>query len=923
MRTRLMIPERPTFLFGGSVDRTPMSFGGRSRSSLAAGCLALIVACGESGSDLDGPITCEVPGTCTIEIVSGDAQSGRVTQELVEDLVVLVRHTSGAPLAATTVVWTAETDGARVEAIADEIDDMAQASARATLGQVAGAQAFRASLADDSSATVLFTATGLPRAADDLEIVSGGMQSAEVGSELTEPLVVRAVDPFGNPVPDVRIQWRVAAGDGQLDTGESPQTDENGESRATATLGSAAGETNNLYIAESPIIAGATARFFASALAGPATRIEAVEGDNQAGVRNEALPQPLVAQVSDQFENPVQGVTVTFSALTDGGSVSPETAVTDALGRAQTMGGLGPDAGQYQFRATVDGAGAVEFAATAFPPLCSEDDWCWNAPIPQGNTINDSYAVSPTDVWIVGDYGTILRWNGVAWEGFVSGTTQDLNGVFGVGTDVWAVGDAGTLLRFDGVRFRNEASGTIEDLFDIWGTSASQVVVVGDRGTILTYDGTLWSVPALTPTTEKLNAVWGMSAVEVFVAGDRGTVLSLEGGGWTQLPTPTDVDLNGVWGTAADNVWLVGDDDTFLRWAGVVFQTFPARGNSDLRAVWGTGEDEIFAVGDRGRIRRFDGFNWQPEVSRTANNLRGVVGTAIGVIAVGEGGVLVRRPAEEWQLETSRRLNTLQAVWGTAADELWAVGANGTILQWDGSAWNDVDIGVNTTNIIGLHGSAADNVWAVGANSQTFRYTGAEEGWNVVRVPTPETLNGVHVLSSTEAYAVGDAGVILHWDGNRWDLQPALTTDRLNGVWGARTTDIWAVGDSGLLLRYDGQRWEQQAVQPTTQSLIGVRGRAANDVWAYGSGGAVVRYDGNQWTPIVSNTTNILFSLHFGPTGDIWLSGSEGTILRSQGATGFVPQESGTRNILFAVFGAAADDVWAVGETGTILRYQP
>lgn len=58
-------------------------------------------------------------------------------------------------------------------------------------------------------------------------------------------------------------------------------------------------------------------------------------GDGQTAPVNSLLPLPIQVQVLDQFQNPVQGVTVTFIPLS-GGSVSNPTNVTDPSGIAST-----------------------------------------------------------------------------------------------------------------------------------------------------------------------------------------------------------------------------------------------------------------------------------------------------------------------------------------------------------------------------------------------------------------------------------------------------------------------------------------------------------------------------------------------------------------------------------------------------------
>jgi hypothetical protein len=63
----------------------------------------------------------------------------------------------------------------------------------------------------------------------------------------------------------------------------------------------------------------------------------------------------------------------------------------------------------------------------------------------------DLYAIfgaSPDRIWAVGVNGIIFQWDGLAWKGVPSGTSQDLYAIHGTsdGTFVVAAGDSGTLV---------------------------------------------------------------------------------------------------------------------------------------------------------------------------------------------------------------------------------------------------------------------------------------------------------------------------------------------------------------------------------------------------------------------------------------------------------------------------------------------
>ncbi|MBN9161526.1 MAG: hypothetical protein J0I07_11215, partial [Myxococcales bacterium] len=70
----------------------------------------------------------------------------------------------------------------------------------------------------------------------------------------------------------------------------------------------------------------------------------------------------------------------------------------------------------------------------------------------------------------------------------------------------------------------------------------------------------------------------------------------------------------------------------------------------------------------------------------------------------------------------------LHAVWGTGPNDVWAVGAEGTILHFDGVAWTVSSTGLGSgqeVNLTGIWGSGPNDVWAVGGNV-ALHFTGTK-----------------------------------------------------------------------------------------------------------------------------------------------------------------------------------------------------
>jgi hypothetical protein len=93
-------------------------------------------------------------------------------------------------------------------------------------------------------------------------------------------------------------------------------------------------------------------------------RVAILGGNAQSATVGTTLAQQFQVQVMSAAGEAVPGATVTFQAITTGGSVGTATATTDAQGLASTTATLGTAAGPYEFRATVGGAAGGPQAAS-------------------------------------------------------------------------------------------------------------------------------------------------------------------------------------------------------------------------------------------------------------------------------------------------------------------------------------------------------------------------------------------------------------------------------------------------------------------------------------------------------------------------------------------------------------------------------
>lgn len=216
--------------------------------------------------------------------------------------------------------------------------------------------------------------------------------------------------------------------------------------------------------------------------------------------------------------------------------------------------------------------------------------------------------------------GRAFVYDGAEWSRMsLPDGTPSLNWVFGFGPDqVWMVGNDGTVLRYDGQGFTIEPTPTDQELWGVWGTGPDTMWAVGGRGraegeaTLLTRTGTEWvevELPELErPGVNALFKVWGSAADDVYVVGQRGAVLHHDGAEWTELGVGTSQDLISVWGTGSDDVTVVGGrgNGVAAHWDGAAWTLFALAPAPGLNGVWTDAPGAVWVAGEVGLVARLD-----------------------------------------------------------------------------------------------------------------------------------------------------------------------------------------------------------------------------------------------------------------------------------------------------------------------------
>src|SRR5688572_15771753 len=177
----------------------------------------------------------------------------------------------------------------------------------------------------------------------DVVIIDGDEQQAVVGTELPEPLRVRAVDAENRPIAGQIVNFRVVSGGGSVFAGAG-LTNEDGVAQERWTLGTTTSEEQRLEVRAvdsdtgAPIVFGV---FRATALPAGAQKLVLVTAPSSPAQNRASFPTQPAVQVQDAHGNPVgAGVVVTAAISTGGGALGGGTTATTASTGTATFSNL-------------------------------------------------------------------------------------------------------------------------------------------------------------------------------------------------------------------------------------------------------------------------------------------------------------------------------------------------------------------------------------------------------------------------------------------------------------------------------------------------------------------------------------------------------------------------------------------------------
>lgn len=250
----------------------------------------------------------------------------------------------------------------------------------------------------------------------------------------------------------------------------------------------------------------------------------------------------------------------------------------------------------------------------------------------------------------------------------------------------------------------------------------------------------------------------------------------------------------------------------------------------------------------------------------------------------------------------------------------WEEAVDATDFGWVMSGWGPGD----------------GSLWAVGGGLFEGRILRRQRGtWSTVDTGLSfPLLNWVHGTSAGDVLFGGNDGVILHWDGTRWEKQETPTDLPVWGLWAVAPDDVWAVGGDNnartppLVMRYDGESWRLADIpvlaRPLVNAFFKVWGSGPDDIWMVGENGAILHWDGAAFTEFGAGISQDLIGIWGTGPDNVMTVGGRGTaeMARWNGSTWSKAPASSLPG-LNGIWMRSPDVAHTVGIAGTILRVEP
>lgn len=293
-----------------------------------------------------------------------------------------------------------------------------------------------------------------------------------------------------------------------------------------------------------------------------------------------------------------------------------------------------------------------------------DTSYIWNnVVIPSSDDIFGSYIVDENNMWVVGDNGAVLHFDGSSWNIVDAGTTEALNSIYFVDASTgFACGANGTVLSYDGSAWTSLDAGTTENLNAVAFADADNGYFVGDGGTIVKYaSGTFTIEEAFDGTSTITKDFYGIDVIAAdnyWACGKGKYILNYDGSAWSGS-VEGGKDHYDVAANSATDIWVSSKTGRINHFNGTEWTEISGIVTKDLYSIAFSGTTG-YAVGKSGTMLSYDGNEWSQITSGTASNLNCISLFGDYGIAGGDGAALINKAGEGFNSPFAKTLDVIK-----------------------------------------------------------------------------------------------------------------------------------------------------------------------------------------------------------------------------------------------------------------------
>ncbi len=504
------------------------------------------------------------------------------------------------------------------------------------------------------------------------------------------------------------------------------------------------------------------------------------------------------------------------------------------------------------------------------------------------------------DVWAtdglvlaVGDNGLLLSRDTNGWNVLDVGTTVDLRAVSGrSSSDALIVGDAGTILHFDGLAWHNRSVFPGETFMDVWCSPTGVYFAVSVEGNIWSDSGQGWTridlgIPDYIP--EELVGVVGLSDSFILAYGDHERVLLFDGSSWIidrDGPSASSF-VSMTIGTDGDPI-AVTQDRRILTRTGGSWQVAVSLGFPIFPTALCTGLDgEVYLVGSEAGVLQMASVaeDWDIIHRYWSDDIVTSVSGGLGQrILLAESGLIWKFVDGQWTAVRPDPATIVSRAWSADGSSIVTIGVHDQIAVLTGSGFLTEPLGLNMTPR-GIDGLADGTLLIVGRHGRIIH--GTLGNWSEHVSGTAQDLQDVCFLGPATALAVGDEGTALVWDGSSWQAEPTGTQATLLKLTLGPAGEIYALGrvNGGgaayQVFQRTGYTWQAlgEVADLGTDLITDITVDENGNLRACSNRGTLFLFEGNRWYVTEDRPEFRLYVISGNGAAEVLSAGGNGVVL--------------------------------------------